>query len=232
LWEHDGDFEHYLGVKLEIDKHGKLVGEVDESHKYLNPSAKATKTNDEKIPNDPEHNDDEWPGEYPEEDFSMTVNVRHDSFPFETTWSVTYLKNNTNDDSSSGDLIQDEERDGEQYKDLMSEIFHIFPFLMEEEDSDNRWKAIYASKPGDGVSNTLQSKTLKNLEPGIYHYEMHDKNGICCHYRNGWITITAGVPKKKVLWDHNGEFENKVEAILRLDKDGTFHVIDADSDSS
>lgn len=89
---------------------------------------------------------------------------------------------------------------------------------------DKDWKEVLSV---EGVyANQVVSNELAIEPGGLYHFIIDDSggDGICCQYRNGFITIT----KKKtdsdddgVVFQHNGNFEDSVEVYLKASDDGT-----------
>lgn len=269
LWQHNGKFEEYLGVTLTIGKDGHLEDAV-ESLTWTSPGSNLTDHNSEAYVNDPENNDEEWPGEFPTDNDSLTVNIKHDSHPQDTKWTVHYLKN-TNapaaiESVKDGDGLldkfrfahmpgHDEEDNENDYNGLkdgggMNEILELLPFVQMEghdendgtetqttdgdstgtNEMDNQWTKVYSSDSLDQLSNTLQSKTLEHLKPGLYQITVHDSagNGLCCKFRFGWITITAsngGDSGHDVIWEHNGEFKYQVQVTIKMTEEGKFEVL-------
>ncbi|CAB9507333.1 Plasminogen (Fragment) [Seminavis robusta] len=251
LWEHPGKFEAYLGVTLIIGGDGKVVDKFV-STEFISPGKNATMTNSQNYVNDPQHNDKDWPGKFPETQKSLTVNIKHDNRPYEVQWSLHYLKN------ISAPAATQRVKDGAN---VIDDLWHMLPFVnsqdeeasedesngsssSEEEEestsgttsSDNQWSSIYSSPPAAKEhSSTLESKTFSNLKPGLYLFTLHDTegDGICCDYRFGWTTITTDTGKgldieghhHKVLWQHDGEFNYRIQATIKLDEQGTFEVV-------
>ena len=88
---------------------------------------------------------------------------------------------------------------------------------------DSDWKEVLSVEGAH--ANQVVSNTL-DIEPGgLYRFLMEDAggDGICCQYRNGFITIT----KKKndnddnaIVFQHNGNFDDSVEVYLQASDDG------------
>jgi hypothetical protein len=247
IWERLGKFQAYLGVMLNIDSRGRLVNSSITTE-YISPGVAATMVNSKHYVNDPQHNDRDWPGEYPQSQNSITVNIKHDNRPYDVHWSVHYLKNATAPAATQrvedGDTLDKE-------GDSLSGLIKMLPFLSTEgasssegasrgqfvgnsKDIDNQWTLIYESESYDRLASTLESKTLEDLKPGLYQYSLRDLagDGICCDYRFGWTTITTNTGKSditghhhQVLWEHDGEFTYNVQPTLKLTDEGGFEVI-------
>lgn len=59
-------------------------------------------------------------------------------------------------------------------------------------------------------------------------------DGICCRYRNGFVTITnkKNGADKVVVFESSGDFESSLEVLLRTDENGRgIEVVDAASAS-
>ena len=84
------------------------------------------------------------------------------------------------------------------------------------------WKEVLSVQ--GAFANQVVSNTLPVDPKGTYRFQIIDTggDGICCRYRNGFITITKKTSgsEKIVVFQHNGNFETSLETVLVASADG------------
>jgi len=97
-------------------------------------------------------------------------------------------------------------------------------------DAEGDWRQVLSVN--GTFANQVVSNTLSVEANGMYHFKMIDdgSDGVCCLYRNGWVTITQKSTgedqevednnNKKIVWRHNGNFERILQVYFEVSEDG------------
>jgi hypothetical protein len=85
VWEHDGQYQGYLQVIIQIEETQGVISVVSESESFQPSWQQHT------LPNNPSSFDPQWPGPMPEAPlFSFNVNFKFDAYPNESVYDIYY----------------------------------------------------------------------------------------------------------------------------------------------
>jgi len=193
IWTTDGQYGAYQMVRFELDDSGNTEL-IEDTTTYVPSWAR------ERIPNQPELYDPEFPGPLPSTAvFSFNINVRFDAFSFEFNY-VLYHIDRPIEAYRTGDL----------------------PVNNLKKEWTQWWRM---EGIADGAPNDIRSTTHPESPPGWYwlHITDTDGDGICCEYRRGWISLTGPIHEKGelgVAWNSDGDFAKGLVVHFFLNEKG------------
>jgi hypothetical protein len=157
-------------------------------------------------------------GDNPVEDrssfLSISLTIALDSYPKESKYEVYYL--------ATGDDVPLEE-----WETIATMDAWDWEFLDEMNGLT------------DGVHSHLVPRYFVDQSPGWYwlHIEDSNRDGICCRFRRGWVSLTAPIVTTMdvgLVWGNNGEYQAGVDVYFYMDADGVVahvHWVMADGET-